>query len=52
MNEKDRCKYAIAILIDDGDLDGKPYVSSEFIEKMKSSFPSVEILVWQKKGDK
>jgi hypothetical protein len=50
--KKGRCKYAIAILIDDGDLDGKPYVPSEFIEKMRRSFPSVEILVWQKKGDK
>ena len=50
--KKGRCKYAIAILIDDGDLKGKPYISSEFIEKMKNSFLSVEILVWQKKGDK
>ena len=50
--KKGRCKYAIAILIDDGDLKGKPFVSSEFIENMKSLFPSVEILVWQKNVDK
>jgi len=50
--KKGRCKYAIAILIDDGDLKGKPYISSEFIEKMKSSFLFVEILVWQKNVDK
>jgi hypothetical protein len=45
---KNRCKYAIAILIDDGDLKGNPYVPKSFIENIKNSFPSVEILVWQK----
>jgi hypothetical protein len=50
--KKERCKYAIAILIDDGDLKGKPYVQKEFIEKIRSSFPSVEILVWQKNVNK
>lgn len=55
--KKGRCKYAIAILIDDGEIDdgdlkGKPYVTDKFIDKMKSSFPSVEILVWQKNVNK
>ncbi len=47
---KGRCKYAITILIDDGDLNGKPYIidRDKLIGKLKSKYPDVEPLIWQK----
>jgi len=46
-----RCKYAIAILIDDGDLKGESYVKNVnyFIEELKEKYPDVTPLIWQKK---
>lgn len=48
---KSRCKYAIAILIDDGDLKGQPYVKDAhcLITELKEKYQDVEPLIWQKK---
>lgn len=49
--DKGRCKYAITILIDDGDLKGQPYVEDAgcLIKELKERYPDVEPLIWQKK---
>jgi hypothetical protein len=48
---KGRCQHAIAILIDDGDGNGKPYVANAnaFMGGLKANYPGVEPLIWQKK---
>jgi len=48
---KERCKYAIAILIDDGDLSSEFYVkdADSWIIELKNEFRDIEPLIWQKK---
>jgi hypothetical protein len=49
--DKGRCKYAIAILIDDGYLNGEPYVkdTGNLIIKLNEDSPDVKLIIWQKK---
>ena len=49
--QKDRCKYAVAILIDDGDDKGQPYTgdANSLIIEIKEKYPDVKPLIWQKK---
>ena len=50
---KGRCEYAIAILIDDGDLKGRSYIKDKdcLLTELRNKF-KVEPLIWQKNQEK
>jgi len=52
--DKGRCEYAIAILIDDGNLKGKSYIKNKdhLLTELKKDFPDIEPLIWQKNQEK
>jgi hypothetical protein len=48
---QDQIEYAIAILIDDRDRYGKPFLEdvNSIIADLKKEYPNVTPLIWQKK---